>query len=181
MKALLLSSYGCCLWRIAVLGFVIALPMAAPASPNRRLTPAEVLSLMERVADWQLAHPSARPAADWTQAAGDAGLMALAGISSDPKYRDALLAMGEANGWKPGPRFYHADDLAIGQAYAGLYFLYRDPKMIAPLRSRLDAILSVPPNVEILDFHQPYDQVAQLWSWCDSLFMAPPVWMQLFA
>jgi unsaturated rhamnogalacturonyl hydrolase len=130
---------------------------------------------MERVADWQLAHPSVHPTTDWTQAAGDAGMMALAGISSDPKYRDALLAMGEANGWKPGPRFYHADDLAIGQTYAGLYFLYRDPKMIAALQSRLDAILSVPPNVENLDFHQPYDQVSQLWSWCDSLFMAPPV------
>jgi unsaturated rhamnogalacturonyl hydrolase len=181
MKALLLSSYSRSIWRIVVLGFVIALPMAAAASPNRRLTPADVLSVMERVADWQLAHPSVHPTTDWTQAAGDVGLTALAGISSDPKYRDALLAMGEANDWKPGPRLYHADDLAIGQAYADLYSLYRDPKMIAPLRSRLDAILSAPPNVESLDFHQPYDQVSQLWSWCDSLFMAPPVWMQLFA
>jgi len=108
-------------------------------------------------------------------------MLALAGISGDPKYRDALLAMGEANGWKPGPRMHHADDLAVGQAYAGLYFLYRDPKMIAPLRARLEAILSAPPEVQSLDFHQPYDQVSQLWSWCDSLFMAPPVWMQLFA
>lgn len=108
-------------------------------------------------------------------------MMALAGISGNPKYRDAMLAMGQANGWKPGPRIYHADDLAIGQAYAGLYFLYRDPKMIAPLRTRLDAVLSAPPAVQTLDFHQPYDQVSQLWSWCDSLFMAPPVWMQVFA
>jgi len=37
-------------------------------------------------------------------------MMALAGISGDPKYRDALLAMGEAP-LKPGPRIYHADDL----------------------------------------------------------------------
>jgi rhamnogalacturonyl hydrolase YesR len=181
MKALLLSSYSRRISRIVVLSFAIALPIAAVASPNRRLTPTDVLSVMERVADWQLSHPSQHPTTDWTQAAGDAGMMALAGISSDPKYRDALLAMGEANGWKPGPRLYHADDLAIGQTYAGLYFLYRDPKMIAPLRSRLDAILSAPPNAESLDFHQPYDQVSQLWSWCDSLFMAPPVWMQLFA
>src|SRR5271170_1290787 len=181
MKALLLNSYRRWIWQIAVLAFALALPSAAAASPNRRPTPVDVLSVMERVADWQLAHPSAHPTTDWTQAAGDAGMMALAGISSDPKYREALLAMGEANGWKPGPRLYNADDLAIGQAYAGLYFLYRDPKMIAPLRSRLDAILSVPPNVESLDFHQPYDQVSQLWSWCDSLFMAPPVWLQLFA
>jgi unsaturated rhamnogalacturonyl hydrolase len=176
-----IRTYSRSIWRFAVWGFAIALPMAAAASPNQRLTPAEVLSIMQRVADWQLAHPSLHPTTDWTQAAGDAGIMALAGISSDPKYRDALLAMGEANGWKPGPRLYHADDLAIGQAYAALYFLYRDPKMIAPLRSRLDAILAAPPNVESLDFQQPYDQASQLWSWCDSLFMGPPVWMQLFA
>ncbi|HWO39523.1 MAG TPA: glycoside hydrolase family 88 protein, partial [Candidatus Acidoferrum sp.] len=181
MKVLLLSSYSRRIWRIAVLSFAVALPIAAADTPNRLITPADVLSIMERVADWQLAHPSAHLTTDWTQAAGDAGMMALAGIARDPKYRDALLAMSEANGWKPGPRLYHADDLAIGQTYAGLYFLYRDPKMIAPLRLRLDAILSAPPNVESLDFHQPFDQAAQLWSWCDSLFMAPPVWMQLFA
>src|ERR1700740_2618421 len=179
--ALLLGSYGRCILRIAVLGFVIPLSMAAADSPNPRFTPVDVVSVMERVADWQLAHPSAHPATDWTQGVGDAGMMALAGISGDPKYRDALLAMGEANDWRPGPRMYHADDLAIGQTYAGLYFLYRDPKMIAPLQSRLDAIRSAPPNVESMDFRQPYDQVSQLWSWCDSLFMAPPVWMQLFA
>jgi unsaturated rhamnogalacturonyl hydrolase len=180
-KVLLVGSCSRCIWRIAVLSFAIALPITAAASPNRRLTPADVLSVMERVADWQLAHPSVHPTTEWTQAAGDAGMMALAGISSDPKYRDALLAIGEANGWKPGPRLYYADDLAIGQTYAGLYFLYRDPKMIAALRSRLDAILAAPASVESLDFHQPYEQVSQVWSWCDSLFMAPPVWMQLFA
>jgi rhamnogalacturonyl hydrolase YesR len=136
---------------------------------------------MQRVADWQLAHPSTHPTTEWTQAAGDAGMLALVGISGDPKYPKALLAVGEANSWQPGPRMYHADDLAIGQTYAGLYSLYHDPKMIAPLRARLDAVLATPSKVQSLDFHQPYDQVSQLWSWCDSLFMAPPVWMQLFA
>jgi unsaturated rhamnogalacturonyl hydrolase len=180
-QRLLRGFYCRCILVIAVLSFAIALPTAAADSPNQRVTPADVLSLMERVADWQLAHPSVHSSTDWTQAAGDAGMMALAGISGNPKYRDALLAMSEANGWKPGPRMYHADDLAIGQAYAGLYFVYRDPKMIAPLRARLDAILSAPPPVQSLDFHQPYNQASQLWSWCDALFMSPPVWMQLFA
>ena len=181
MKALLLGFYWRCILGIAVLAFAIPLSMAAADSSNQRLTPADVLLIMERVSDWQLVHPSVHSSTDWTQSAGEAGMMALAGISGNPKYRDALLAMGESNGWQPGPRIYHADDLAIGQAYAGLYFLYRDPKMIVPLRARLDAVLSAHPAVQSLDFHQPYDQVSQLWSWCDSLFMAPPVWMQLFA
>ena len=168
-------------WLIGVGVLAMRMSMAAADSPKARLTPANVLSVMERVADWQLAHPSAHPTTDWTQAAGDAGMMALAGIASDPKYRDAMVATGEANGWKLGPRMYHADDLAIGQTYVGLYVLYHEPKMIAPLRARLDAILASPPPVQSLDFHQPYEQVSQLWSWCDALFMAPPVWMQMYA
>src|SRR6266481_2405011 len=88
MKALLLSSYSRCIWRTAVLGLAITLPMAEADSPNWRLTPVDVLAVMHRVADWQLAHPSAHSATDWTQAAGDAGMMALAGISGDPKYRE---------------------------------------------------------------------------------------------
>jgi rhamnogalacturonyl hydrolase YesR len=169
---------------MAIIGAVLiasTLPLAAAKVPTQPLTPANVLSVMERVADWQLGHPSVHAATDWTQAAGDAGMMALAGISSDTKYRDAMLAMGKANGWAPGPRMYHADELAIGQTYVGLYFYYRDPKMIAPLRARLDAILAAPPAIQSLDFQQPYDQVSQLWSWCDALFMAPPVWMQMYA
>ena len=59
MKALLLSSYSRCIWRTAVLGLAITLPMAAADSPNWRLTPVDVLAVMHRVADWQLAHPSA--------------------------------------------------------------------------------------------------------------------------
>ena len=57
--------------------------------------------------------------------------MALAGISGNPKYRDAMLAMAETNQWQLGPRVYDADDHCIGQTYAELYLLYRDPGMIA--------------------------------------------------
>jgi len=49
---------------------------------------------MQRVPTGNWANPSAHKPTDWTQAAGDAGMMALAGISGDAKYRDAMLAMG---------------------------------------------------------------------------------------
>ena len=58
---------------------------------------------MERAADWQLANPSPHRRTEWTSAAGDAGFMALAGISGNPKYREAMLAAGETNQWQPGP------------------------------------------------------------------------------
>ncbi len=136
---------------------------------------------MQRVADWQLANPSKHRTTEWTQGAGDAGFMALAGISGDVKYRDAMLAMAETNQWEPGPRPYDANEQCVGQSYAELYMLYRDKKMIAPLRERLDFILSHPSDTPSLDFTLPKRKASELWSWCDSLFMGPPAWLRLYA
>jgi rhamnogalacturonyl hydrolase YesR len=152
-----------------------------PGVVTLKSSPQAVLNVMQHVAGWQLAHPSAHKPTDWTCAAGDDGFMALAGISGDPKYRNAMLAMGETNQWKLGPRHYHGDDQCIGQAYTELYFLYRDPKMIAPMREKFDWILSHPSTVTSLDFKQPHGRATELWSWCDSLFMAPPSWVRLSA
>jgi Glycosyl Hydrolase Family 88 len=101
-----------------------------------------VLTAMERVADWQLANPSKHPATDWTVGAGDAGFMALAGISGNVKYRDAMRAAGGAIQWKVGPGEFHADDYCVGQTYAELYLLYHDPQMLTPLREHLDKIMA---------------------------------------
>ena len=148
---------------------------------SSQITPHAVLKTMQRVADWQLAHPAKERPDGWVQGAGYAGMMALAGISGDTKYRDAMLAMGEGNGWQLGARMYHADDQCIGQTYAELYFLYRNPKMIAPMRERFDAILAKPSSAPSLDFALPDKKALEQWSWCDSLFMAPPAWLRLYA
>ena len=164
---------------ILAAGFLLCAGTSAVRADNA-LEPAAILAVMQRVADWQLANPATNPPAGWVQAAGDAGMMALAGISGDAKYRDAMLALGETNRWQLGPRKYHADDQCIGQTYAELYFLYREPKMIVPMRARFDDILANPPATTNLDFSQK-GHGQELWSWCDSLFMAPPAWLRLYA
>jgi rhamnogalacturonyl hydrolase YesR len=149
-------------------------PAAAPS-------PTSILAIMEHVADWQIQNPSEHASTDWTQGAGDAGFMALAGISGNPRYREAMLAAGEKDHWQPGPRFYHADDHCVGQTFAELYLLYRDPRMIAPLSARFDGILERPSRATSLEFSQPGGLASQRWSWCDSLFMGPPAWVRLYA
>ena len=137
---------------------------------------------MQRVADWQLANPSLHKPTDWTQGAGDAGMMALAGISGDAKYRDAMLALGETNDWKLGPKLYDADDHCVGQAWAELYLLYRVPKMIAPLREKFDTVIAKPSAITSLSFDRKENPNArENWSWCDSLFMGPPTWVRLYS
>ncbi len=154
-------------------------PAVALAKATAPIAPKAVLNVMERVADWQLANPSKHKPTDWTQGAGYAGFMALAGISKDPKYRDAMLAMGQKNQWKAGPLKYHADDHCVGQAYVELYQIKKDPSLIAPLRERFDFILANPPASTNLEFRSKDSQ--QRWSWADALFMAPPAWVQLSA
>jgi rhamnogalacturonyl hydrolase YesR len=163
-----------------VLALIVRAGLASAAPPAPALTPAVVLSTMERVADWQLAHPASPDPTDWTQAAGYAGMMALAGISESPRFRDAMLRMGEANRWQLGPRPYHADDHCVGQTYAELFRERRDPTMIAPLKERFDWILANPKD-DNLDFDAAKNpDRLDRWSWCDALFMAPPAWLKLW-
>ncbi len=168
----------------ANLGLALAFLLTSATVHSQSQSPdasaASVLHIMENVADWQLANPSVHPLTDWTQGAGDTGLMALAGISGNPKYRDAMRTVGEQTGWQPGSRFYHADDHCVGQTYAELFMLYREPKMIEGLRDRFDGIIEKPSLVKGMDFGQPGNRATELWSWCDSLFMGPPAWMRLF-
>ena len=148
---------------------------------SAEIKPRAVLTAMQRVADWQLAHPNTNSSTDWIHGVQDAGMMALAGISGDPQYRDAMLAMGQTNDWRPGSRFYDADFHCIGQTYAELYLLYRDRRMIGPMQERFDAILAKPTEVQSLEFTRPETKARENWSWCDALFMGPPVWVRLYA
>ena len=165
----------------------ISVPAAATVSGTEEapafsaaIEPKAILNVMERVGDWQLANPNSKPPTHWVQGAGYAGIMALAKLSPDKKYSDAMIAMGEANQWMLGPAKYDADDQAVGQTYAELYLRFHDPKMIAPMREQFDWLMANPSKTPNLDFKQR--KIArELWSWCDSLFMAPPAWIRLSA
>src|SRR5580698_10116911 len=131
---------------IPLLALFIRQSIAQAAPPD--FTPAPILNEMQRVADWQLAHPITERPTGWICAVGDIGMMALAGVSCDPKYGNAILAKGNANDWELPEyqgRKYHADDQCIGQAWTELYFRYRENAMIGPMRAKMDFILAHPP------------------------------------
>jgi len=142
------------------------------------LAPSAVLASMEKVADWQLANPRPYPPDDWTEGVGDAGFMALAGISGKEKYREAMRAIGDKNEWRLGPSTFHADDYVVGQMYAELYLHTRQAQMIAPMRAQFDDMLAHP-RPGSLDWKTV--GVQHRWSWCDALFMGPPTWARLTA
>src|SRR3982074_798525 len=92
----------------------------------------------------------------------------------DSRYRDAMEAMGKKFDWQLRSHLPDADDQSVGQTYLELYLLKKDPAMMAPTRSELDALLPEPHVSK-----RPGKPV--IWWWCDALFMAPPVWSPMYA
>jgi unsaturated rhamnogalacturonyl hydrolase len=157
---------------VAILAAAAAFAQGAAASaPPVDASPAAVLRVMTRVADWQLAHPSAHPAYDWTQAAYYTGVMALAEVSPDPKYLAAMRAMGEANHWRPGLRPGHADDYAVIATYARIAQLDKNKALLEPSLALFNFLVTRPYN-EPLAWGNAIE--TRELAWCDALFMGPP-------
>jgi unsaturated rhamnogalacturonyl hydrolase len=145
-------------------------PLARNLSPE--LSRREIAKAIKLVADWQLRRIPAEPQVDWTWAALYTGFMAVPDKVAGGKYKQAMLRIGEQLRWQPGPRVMHADDQAIGQIYLEQYFIHKNPKMIGPMRARLDAEMAMPASA---------DPRRPLWWWCDALYMAPPVYAGMAA
>ena len=105
-------------------------PASATAAGRQAgdIAPLPILAAMKKVADWQLTQPPRHPADDWTCAAEYTGMMALSQVSADPKYHDAMMAMGQKQEWKPAKRVYDADDHCVCQTYLELYLQHRDDR-----------------------------------------------------
>ena len=164
---------------LALCGQLAAQTASAAESPriSSDVAPPAILATMKAVADWQLAQPPRHPADDWTSAALYTGIMALSQVSDDPKYHDAMMAMGQKQEWKPARRVYDADDHCVCATYLELYFQHRDPAMLGPTKERFDHILANPKTNDLRFVRGARDR----WAWCDALFMGPPSWLRLYA
>ena len=154
----------------AVLLLLISTATAFAQSDPDFFAPKTIKARMEAAAEWQIAHPQ-HEAYDWTNGAFYAGLFAAYETTRSQTLLDALMTMGEKNRWKPGPRFDHADDIAISQTYIDLYRLKKDRKMIQPT---IDSVAKIGK-----DKSEQVDKNGIMWWWCDALFMAPPTLAKL--
>jgi len=125
---------------------------------------------MNTAATWQLKHPK-HPLTDWTNGANYAGMMAAWQTTGSKRIYRAMMAMGELNYWRPGPRLHHADDYAICQTYIDLYRMEKDPQMIQPTIDSINKMMATPYKTKGIQ--------KICWWWCDALFMAPPALVKL--
>ncbi len=145
----------------------------------------EVLRVMEAVADWQIAHQAnvKHGVQDWTNATLYLGMSDWAALAEKEKgtkeYYDWLKRIGDRVGWQPAKRMYHADDICISQMYIDLYRRFDAKKMLDPTIARTDWVMKNPSEGPmILDYRK--SESLERWTWCDALFMAPPVYARLY-
>jgi rhamnogalacturonyl hydrolase YesR len=144
---------------------------------------------MQKVADWQIHHFRYSTSDNlhddginaWTHAVLYLGMLEWAGIADDSTYYHWLANIGATGHWNipanflnhPKFRIYHADELCIGQFYLRMFDRNRDRKMLHSTKERVDRIISNRPD-STMDISNK-----QSWTWCDALFMAPPVYAHL--
>lgn len=74
---------------------------------------------------------------------------------------------------------YHADFIAVGQVFLEMHQKYNDRNMMLPTLARTEFVINHP-SASTLELD--YRNMASLerWSWCDALFMAPPVYAKMY-
>lgn len=137
--------------------------------------PTIILGLLDLAFDWQIANVTqSQDGTGWVTGAFHTGVSRLYGLTGHPKYRDAILALGNSVDWTlrlitSGKTFYHSDDLCLGQSWLELYLLDPAPQeiWIEDVKARLDRIMAEPLQGRV-DMN-----------WCDALYMSPPNYVRL--
>lgn len=164
--------------------FETAIRMNAPArSYASDFRKQDVLNIARKVADWQISYfpdqPSSRSPQSWLNGALYVGMFDWAELSGDKKYDQWLQKLFNRMIWQVGPYMYHADDICVGQAYLDMYAKHGKKLMKMPTQARADWVIAnrcMDPAKMIHGTSGQYER----WSWCDALFMAPPVYARLY-
>lgn len=170
---------------IALLFAILFIFSAVNISQAQKIKPAEVKSIMKKVADRQIDHfrdlysnhIEPHHMLDWTNGALYVGMVKWAKMADDDRYYTWLRRIGSKHNWQLHERKYHADDHTVGQMYIELYREFGDKKMIQPTIEQFNFIM-MHPSQSVLNWRTPYHQ--DRWNWCDALFMSPPVWAKLY-
>lgn len=145
----------------------------------------EIQSLANKVADWQIANlradyqrqwPEDNRLTSWVYGAMYVGFLRWAETIDNKSYMRFLISLGVEFDWQLAGRKFNADDHVVGQTWLRLYETYGDPSMLEPTLANMRQILASPSAQPMA-----YDDHAhtERWTWCDALFMAPPVWAKL--
>ena len=122
---------------------------------------------------WQQKNPN-HTLNHWTNGAYYIGITKAYQSTKNKSYAKGLKAMAESLNWQPEGRWFHADDITIGQTYM---YMHEDGVEGANLQPTVDAM-----NRVMTEEYDWKDEIKPIyWWWCDALFMAPPLFVQYAA
>ncbi|MDH6341985.1 unsaturated rhamnogalacturonyl hydrolase [Parabacteroides sp. PFB2-12] len=145
----------------------------------------EIVAIAKKVADWQIEHFSENyhgknAPKGWIAGALYLGMFDWAELSGETTYFDWLKKVFNRQYWQVADRMYHADDICVSQTYIDMFHKFGEEKMIIPTIARIDWVIDHPSLGSLfIDYNKP--STYERWSWCDALFMAPPVYSRLYA
>ncbi|MCF8713644.1 glycoside hydrolase family 88 protein [Joostella atrarenae] len=144
----------------------------------------DVKHVMKEVADWQIEDfPEATKgnvSMYWVNATLFYGMSQWAKMADSESYYDWLHTIGKKNYWQVGERMYHADDICIGQTYLELYKKYKKDDILIPTIARTEWVIENTPKWDKNNTEDNFRRNHKRWSWCDALFMGPPVYAGLY-
>ncbi len=143
-----------------------------------------VLNFSKKTADWQIQNFPTNTYAikepkGWIPAAFYMGLFDWAELSQDKTYFDWMKKTFGRESWQVADRMYHADDVCVGQTYIDMYNKFNDPRMLKPTMARAEWVVNNPSNGS-MDLDYSDGSTIERWTWCDALFMAPPMYSRLY-
>lgn len=133
-----------------------------------------ITKVMEKVYGWQWndlqVNGWKRQKTDWTYGVMLAGMTDWARFVHEEKYWNDLRGVGNSINWQIGPNRSFADDYCIGQTYAQLSAIYKNPLYIYDFRKMADSLAQVKHDESLLWVNNIH---LREWAWCDALFMGP--------
>ncbi|MDD6150922.1 MAG: glycoside hydrolase family 88 protein [Bacteroidales bacterium] len=161
----------------------------APASFSGAFDLDSIRKVCDAAACWQMSHFSSVPKSDsvyiihyqvhWSAGVMYAGMFDWANYSGNNDCFKFLKKVGDNNGWDLfNHRPYHADDICVGQMYLKMGQKFGRRDWMQSTIDRAFYIASHPSQAPLSkkDFIGQYER----WSWCDAIFMAPPVYAELY-
>lgn len=180
-------------------GFLLAGPTvyaqsAGPSAPSTAAvapssvpdSPEELERMMLRVLDFPYDHGSERKKFDWKIGTYFTGITAAHQATGNPRFLKAATDWSKAREWKLKGTPLFADNLTMGQTYLYLYLQARDPVKIADTRAKLEVYFERD-VIKKKDFYTKWKDAERpftgrnVWWWCDALYMAPPLFLQMRA
>lgn len=148
-------------------------------------SPAELERMMLRVLDFHYDTGSERHKFDWKIGTFFTGVTAAHRATGNPRFLRAATDWSKARQWKLKGTPLFADNLTLGQTYLDLYLDARDPAMIADTRANLEVYFSRD-LIRRKEFYTKWKDAElpftgrNVWWWCDALYMAPPLFVQMY-